>query len=262
MDRILDLETFPLHDLASPAGRALVSRCQRELSESGMFNLAGLVRSKALVRCVDEVVPQLERDAYSHTQLHNIYFKNHVEGIAPDHPALRQSRTSNRKLCGDQMEGFVLTRIYEWPPLAAFLAKVMSKPVLYVMEDPLARVNVMTYMHGETLNWHFDRSEFTTTLLVQAPDAGGKFQYRSGLRSDDDPNYEGVARLLADEDEQARSIRLTAGTLNVFRGKNTAHRVTAIEGERERIIGVFSYYEQPGVNFSDVDRIKFYGRAT
>jgi hypothetical protein len=116
-------------------------------------------------------------------------------------------------------------------------------------------------MHGETLNWHFDRSEFTTTLLVQAPDAGGKFQYRSGLRSDDDPNYEGVARLLADEDELARSIRLTAGTLNVFRGKNTAHRVTAIEGERERIIGVFSYYEQPGVNFSDVDRIKFYGRA-
>ncbi|KAG1702812.1 50S ribosomal protein L21 [Nymphon striatum] len=27
----------------------------------------------------------------------------------------------------------------------------------------------MAYKEGETLNWHFDRSEFTTTLLLQAP---------------------------------------------------------------------------------------------
>jgi hypothetical protein len=261
MHDILDLESFPLHDLESRAGRVLVARCQRELAETGMFNLDGLVRSEALAGCVDEVVPELERNAYAHTQLHNIYFQKHVEGIDPDHPALRQSRTSNRQICGDQMEGFVLTRIYEWPPLAVFLAKAMSKPVLYIMEDPLARVNVMSYTQGEALNWHFDRSEFTTTLLIQAAGAGGEFQYRSDLRSDDDPNYEGVARLLDNEDEEVRKLPLTAGTLNVFRGKNTAHRVTAIEGGIERIIAVFSYYEQPGVNFSEVDRIKFYGRG-
>ena len=137
----------------------------------------------------------------------------------------------------------------------------MDKPRLYVMEDPLARVNVMTYRHGETLNWHFDRSEFTTTLLVQAPESGGEFQYRAGLRTDDDPNYDGVARLLAGQDENVRTVPLTAGTLNVFRGKNTAHRVSTIEGERERIIAVYSYYERPGVVFSDEDRIRFYGRA-
>ncbi|MCP5081366.1 MAG: 2OG-Fe(II) oxygenase [Alphaproteobacteria bacterium] len=261
MDDILNLSDYPLNQLESEAGRALVARCQADLAETGMFNLTGLVRPAALAACVNEVVPELEANAYSHAQEHNIYFKKTVEGLASDHPALKTSRTSNRKICGDQMDGFVLTKIYEWPPLAAFLAAVMGKPRLHVMADPLARVNVMTYTHGETLNWHFDRSEFTTTLLLQAPDAGGEFQYRSGLRSDDDPNYDGVAKLLAGEDDELRTMPLSSGTLNVFRGKNTAHRVSTVEGSTERILAVFSYYERAGVNFSTEDRIKFYGRA-
>ncbi|NNF80170.1 MAG: 2OG-Fe(II) oxygenase [Rhizobiales bacterium] len=261
MDDILNLSDYPLNQLQSVAGQALVARCQADLTETGMFNLPDLVRPEALAKCVSEVVPELEANAYSHAQEHNIYFKKTVEGLAPNHPALKTSRTSNRKICGDQMDGFVLTKIYEWPPLADFLAAVMGKPQLHVMADPLARVNVMTYSHGETLNWHFDRSEFTTTLLLQAPKAGGEFQYRSDLRRDDDPNYGGVAKLLAGEDSKVRTMPLTAGTLNVFRGKNTAHRVSAVEGATERILAVFSYYERAGVHFSTEDRIKFYGRA-
>ncbi len=261
MDQILNLADFPLNNLESPAGEALVARCRKELETEGLFNLDGLVRPDALDVCVSEVVPELNANAYSHSQEHNIYFKKAVDGLAPDHPALKLSRTSNRKICGDQMSGFLLTRIYEWPPLAHFLAKVMGKAQLFVMDDPLARVNVMTYRDGETLNWHFDRSEFTTTLLLQAPEAGGAFQYRSGLRTDDDPNYDGVAQLLEGQDTQVRTLPLSAGTLNVFRGKNTAHRVSAVEGPTERIIAVFSYYERPGVQFSAEDRIRFYGRA-
>jgi hypothetical protein len=137
----------------------------------------------------------------------------------------------------------------------------MDKPRLYTMPDPLARVNVMAYRAGETLNWHFDRSEFTTTLLLQAPESGGAFEYRTDLRSDADPNYEGVARLLAGKDPLSRIEPLSAGTLNVFRGRNTAHRVTTVEGSRERIIAVFSYYERPGVMFTEEERIGFYGRT-
>lgn len=261
MEKLLNLTDYPLTRLESAEGAALIARCQAELADTGMFNLPGLVRPDALAQCVVEVVPELEASAYRHSQIHNIYFKKSVPGLTPDHPALKTARTSNRKICGDQMDGFVLSKIYEWPPLAAFLAAVLGKPKLFVMEDPLARVNVMAYTKGERLNWHFDRSEFTTTLLLQAPEAGGEFQYRSGLRSDDDPNYDGVARLLAGDDDQVRAIPLTAGTLNVFKGKNTAHRVSAVEGFTERIIAVFSYYEKPGVQFSEEDRIKFYGRA-
>ena len=98
-------------------------------------------------------------------------------------------------------------------------------------------------------------------MLLQAPRAGGAFQYRSALRTGSDPNHEGVGRLLAGEDENVRTLALAPGTLNVFRGKNTAHRVSAVEGSRARIVAVFSYYESPGVSFSEAERVGFYGRT-
>ena len=99
-------------------------------------------------------------------------------------------------------------------------------------------------------------------MAGQSPaDAGGEFQYRSNLRTDTDPNYDGVARLLAGQDNEVKTLRLGAGTLNVFKGKNTAHRVTPSRGARERIVAVFSYYERPGVMFSKEEQVGFYGRV-
>jgi hypothetical protein len=67
---------------------------------------------------------------------------------------------------------------------------------------------------------------------------------------------------LQGEDDQLRVLRLHAGTLNVFRGKNTPHRVTPIEGDKARIMAVFSYFETPGKRFTDEENIGFYGRAS
>lgn len=226
-----------------------------------MFSLEGFVRPRALARCVADLRPLIDGAAFTHRRRHNIYFDDEITGLAPDHPALRRLETVNHTICADQMTDSLVCRIYEWPPLADFLAAIMDKPRLYPMADPLARVNVMTYRAGEALNWHFDRSEFTTTLLLQAPAAGGEFQYRSGLRSDDDPNYGGVARLLAGQDDAVQTLPLESGTLNVFKGKYTAHRVTPVVGGRERIIAVFSYYEKQGIRFSERERLGFYGRT-
>ena len=258
---VLDLDRYPLDRPASPRGRALVAECRAALDRDGLFNLEGLIRSAAVARCVAELKPLMETASFRHARSHNVYFLDRVEGAPEDHPALRRFETVNRTLCDDRMTGTAVHRIYEWTPLAGFLARVMRKPRLYLMDDPLARANVMSYHRGEALNWHFDRSEFTTTLLLQAPDAGGEFQYRSGLRTPADPNLDGVARLLDGHDPEVRSLTLAAGTLNVFKGRNTAHRTSPVIGPRERMIAVFSYYERPGVLFSDEERIGFYGRA-
>jgi hypothetical protein len=120
---------------------------------------------------------------------------------------------------------------------------------------------VLSYRPGAALNWHFDRSQFTTTLLIRAAASGGEFQYRSGLRSDAAPNYDGVARLLRGEDPQMSVLPLAAGSLNVFAGRHTAHRVSPVAGNLSRIVAVFSYYEEPGFAFSDAERLGFYGRS-
>ena len=57
-----------------------------------------------------------------------------------------------------------------------------------------------------------------------------------------------------------QQLVVSPGTLNVFRGKNTLHRVTPVKGSRDRIIAVFSYYENKGVRFSDEENLGFYGR--
>ena len=261
MHDILDLDRYPLDRLDSPEARALVARCQADLAADGMFNLDGLLKPGALTGAVAEVKPVLDSASFTHRRSHNIYFRKDLPGLAPDHPALRLCETVNHTICADQIPGSVLMRLYQWPPFAAFLAAVMEKPELHTMADPLARMNVMAYRDGEALNWHFDRSEFTTTLLLQAPEGGGDFEYRTDLRSEGDPNYGGVARLLEGRDPEVETLRLAPGTLNVFRGKNTAHRVTPVAGARERIIAVFSYYDRPGVQFSEEERIGFYGRA-
>ena len=261
MDSIVDLARFPLDRPESGQGVELVRRCRRELRASGMFNLAGFLRPGAVRRAVSEITPVLESGAFLHQRRHNIYFEHRISGLDADHPALARQVTSNRTICADQIRSSVLVKLYEWPPFAKFLASALEMTRLYTMADPLARVNVMAYGDGQALNWHFDRSEFTTTLLLQSPDQGGEFEYRTDLRTDDNPNYDGVAKLLNGKDPQKKTLRLTAGTLNVFRGKNTAHRVTPVIGEKARIVAVFSYYQKPGVKFSEAERIGFYGRA-
>ena len=112
----------------------------------------------------------------------------------------------------------------------------MERPSLHPMADPLARINVMAYHAGDVLNWHFDRAEFTTTILLQAPLSGGRFQYRRALRSDSNPNYEGVGRFLAgdyrdasDPGAGARFPQRLQGQAHGApgdpgRGQSTAHR--------------------------------------
>ena len=261
MRQVLDLDRWPLDALDEARRQALVDRCRNELLHTGMFSLSGLIRPEALCTCATELEPLFDSVAFVHAREHNIYFDDEIGGPEAGHPAFSLFTTINLTICGDQVLGSLIARIYEWQPLIDFLAAAMDKPRLYPMADPLGRINVMCYRAGERLNWHFDRAEFTTTMLLQAPLSGGEFQYRSDLRSDTDPNYDGVARLLAGEDRHVRTLSLSSGTLNVFRGKNTAHRVTTVEGSHARIIAVFSYYEAADIAFSDAERLGFYGRT-
>ena len=156
MEHLIDLDRYPLDRLDDGAGRALVARCIDDLARRGMFTLAGLLRAEVIERMLPDLLARAAAEAYTHAREHNIYFDDDVAGVPRDHPALTRVRTVNHTLCGDQL-GDELRALYEWPPLAAFLARVMGKPALYPMADPLACANVMTYYEGEGLNWHFDR---------------------------------------------------------------------------------------------------------
>ncbi len=261
MRDIIDLDAYPIDHPDSSAYQALVANCKDELARDGMFSLAGFVHPHTADSLSAALLPRYSTESFRHARAHNIYFEKSIPDLPADHPALAEVETVNHTLCADQLDATALHRLYEFQPFIDFLAAVMDKPALYRMDDALARFIAMAYYPGDALNWHFDRSEFTTTLLLQAPDQGGAFQYRPGLRSEDDPNYDGVARLLRGQDPELKELVLTPGTLNVFLGRNTAHRVTPVAGDKARLVAVLGYYETPGVAFSASENLGFYGRT-
>lgn len=261
MEHLVDLAAYPLDRPDSPEYAVLVARSRESLAAEGMFELPGFLRPEATRRAAEMAAPAMASESHRHARSHNVYFRDTVEGLTDDHPAMTKVETVNHTLCADQLAGNPVIALYEWQPFADFLAATMGKPALYTMDDPMARVNVQASRAGEALNWHFDRSEFTTTILLQAPEAGGELEYRKDLRTADDPNYAGVAAALRGQDPLLRKVRLKEGALNVFRGVNTLHRVVQVQGKVERLVTIFSFYDRPGVSMTAKEQIGFYGRS-
>lgn len=261
MNHLLDLETYPMDRPDSSQYATLVEKCRTDLAADGMFNLPGFFKPGVAQAAADAAKPAMDTVSFRHARRHNVYFKDTMPGIDDGHPAMVKVETVNHTLCADQLNGNPVIDVYEWEPFANFLAAVMGKEKLYQMDDEMARVNVQATRDGEGLNWHFDRSEFTTTILLQAPEVGGQLEYRKNLRTPDSQNYDGVAAVMAGEDPQTKQIMPEAGALNVFCGVNTPHRVVPVQGTTDRVIAIFSYYEQPGVAFTAKEQLGFYGRA-
>ena len=79
----------------------------------------------------------------------------------------------------------VLRELYESPAVRRFLGRILGIEVLHPYADELSSINVHFHRDGEELGWHFDNSSFAVTLLIQAPEAGGRFQYVPDLRDAD-----------------------------------------------------------------------------
>ena len=207
MKDILDLDHYPLDREGSPEWHRLVEQSIEALRAEGMFNLEGFLRPGVAEQAVREIKPVMDTQSHVHKRMHNIYFKPDIPELAPDHPALRKVETISHTVCADQ--------ISEQP--AACHLRIRTTRALpggddgqgktaSSCSDPLARTNVMAYRAGEALNWHFDRSEFTTTLLLQEGGARAATSSTAPISARmTNPNYEGVARVLEGRDPDART---------------------------------------------------------
>ena len=129
-----------------------------------------------------------------------------------------------------------------------FLAKVLGYPRLHPNADPYQALNVIVYEPGEQSDWHFDPdNDFTVTLLLQEAEKGGGFSLVPDIRSAADENYDGVARVLAGDETGVVTVARPPGSLVVFRGHDSLHRVATVGGARNRLVVVMCYEDRPGV---------------
>ncbi len=111
------------------------------------------------------------------------------------------------------------------------------------------------------MQWHFDQTDFVVSLALQDADAGGDFEVAPLIRNSGDERYDDVARVLAGDREPLTVLPMTPGTLLVFAGRNSMHRVTPVRGRTDRLVALFGYDTEPGTMSSELLKAVRYGRV-
>ncbi len=257
---IVDVGRYPLDDLASPAGRALVDRCRAELVEVGACELPGFLRPEAVRRAVAEAL-ELKPLAHRSVVIHTIDLKPAEAASDDEDPLVAGYRTAKASLAYELVPtGSILRLIYESDLVSRFIGSALEVDPIYRMADELGAMNIMYHDPGDELAWHFDNADFAVTLMLQPADGGGEFEFVQMLRTPTDPNPIGVRRLLRGQSHGTRTLQGKAGTLALFRGRLSPHRVTVAEGARPRINAVLSYAPVADARLSTSARALFYGR--
>ena len=139
--------------------------------------------------------------------------------------------------------------------------RCVGADVLYPYGDPLGACSLSIQESGEELPWHFDLTHFIVSLLIQAPEEGGEFQYAPRIRDESDENYDAVRGLLDGSNVDVVTLDLRPGDLQLFEGRYSMHRVTAPVGATWRCIALLSYCEQPGVLGDERMQRHLFGRV-
>ena len=256
----IDLDRYPIHDLGSPGGRDLIERCRADLAEAGACDLEGFLTDEAVARIVGELATWNATPFRTETT-HNIEFSGREEELDPDDPLRIQVRSAKSLIAYDQIpETSLLRSVYETDDLTTFVGEALSIDPIYRQADELGALNVMLYDPGDELGWHFDNADFVVTLMLQSSAEGGDFEYVPMLRTPQDANPAGVASLLGGDRAGVRTISARPGTLALFRGHHSPHRVTPVEGSTQRINAVLAYASTPDARLSANARRIFFGR--
>ena len=155
----------------------------------------------------------------------------------------------------------VIRAIYEWEPLMEFVANVLGEKQLFRYADPFGALNLAVMRDGHELGWHFDQTDFVVSIALQPSRGGGHFENVPRIRNADNDNAELVAAVRRGErDDLVRIEPMTPGTLMVFNGRNSYHRVSVVEGDVPRHVALLAYDTKPGTDSNNELKIGRYGR--
>lgn len=254
---------------------SLVQQLRDELHERSVICLKKFVQPSAVQKMVEEAL-SIERMAYYTKDKHNIYLAPMDSDLPPDHISNHQVITSKGCVTTDQIPpNSMLKKLYFDHSFQKFLSKILDVDNLYPYADPLSSLTIHYGGNSQELGWHFDNSAFAITLLLQEPSEGGIFEYIPNIREPVSEGEETITGFRNEvrqcrEDEvksilcgelPAGTLDLGPGTLTLFCGRDSLHRVTKVVGDRKRVLVVLAYNEIPGQRLPDETMMTFFGRT-
>jgi hypothetical protein len=259
----IDLDRYPIAPLAGEPARALAEDCRAQLAANGSCLLPGFLTAEAVATMAAEaaaVAPLAHRKPGGRGS--TAYLAPPDESFPDGHPRRRLQTSSVGAVAYDLIPRRALIRqLYEWDGLLDFLAAALGEDRLYRYADPLGALNIAAMGAGEHLLWHFDQTDFVVSILLQDCERGGAFEYVPHIRSAEAENYDRVQRLLEGDRSEVVRLDMAPGTLALFMGRHSIHRVTPIAGDTLRLIALLGYDTKPGTISSERLKNNRYGRT-
>ena len=282
----VDLSKYPIHDLDSPEGRALVAKGRAAIAETGCASFPGFLRPEVTAAAAKEAAT-VAPDAFVTDAWHNAYQIPDPDASLPeDHVRNLKMRTRVASTAYDELDG-PLRDLYTYDGLVDFVSAIVSND-LHRLADPLGACSINIFRPGWHHAWHFDESEFTTTLCLQQAEEGGEFEFTPPLRESQDDLAEGpVSRivkersgyepLVSGSDHEGQGVvahselppiataPFEPGTLQIFAGRYSLHHVKSIPEHpgitKDRLVAVLCFASEPGLINSPSVQEMFWGRT-
>jgi hypothetical protein len=261
MDDLVDLERYPLRDLGAPAARQMVHDARLHLADAGYAELPGFLSRDGIARLVADA-QWIAARGHRSAGVGTAYLERPDPDLDQGHPRRWSGPYSLGAVPYDVMPRTCLLRqLYEWDPLTDLVSAVLGRGPLHRYADPFGALNLAVMGEGDELQWHFDQTDFVVSLAIQTADEGGVFEVAPFVRTNDDERYDAVAQVLNGESTSVKTIAMNPGTLLVFEGRNSIHRVSPISGGTLRHVGLLAYDTSPGSTGSELLRMSRYGRT-
>ncbi len=258
--KLVDLERYPIADVSCGKGAEFLRACQQHMEEHGWCNFDNFIRTDALALLEGEanaLLPSAEMLTIKRTIYQSAADPSAAEGD------LRRAEYVHvaRQLADDQIpQESLLQQLYKSEILTDFVRQVQKKEALYRCADEFQALNVVALEPGSWHAWHYDTTECTITLLLQAAEKGGEFTFLPNSRTENGEDRAAVEKLLGGDLSVAQTFNRGAGTFTLFRGGYSLHGVTRVEGNRPRITAIMTYSEEPDTVLSDEMNIRIYGK--
>ena len=259
---MINYELYPLDRLDSNAAASWISDIKNRLNKEGSCQFPDFVTPDALETMAQQA-NSIAHLAYPGPTEVSPYFFNYRLGEGQDlhesHPLRRKGKRNLAQVATDLIpEHFLLSELHRSTEMAHFLSSIIGQ-LVYRNADPYQSLNISVMNEGGCQQWHFDGGNMVTTLLLQEPEDGGMFQYAPAIRSDDDEHFDDVKAVLDGDMSRVREVKLQAGTLSLFRGHYSLHRVTEVVGKHQRLQAILGYNTQKGYVGKKESSILHYG---
>ncbi len=257
----VDCDRYPLFDRQSPKRAELVREYRASVDRLGVAEIKGFLTPAGIERMVKESL-SIESVAFHNALVGNAYLDEPSPELPADHVRRQVDRTALGAVAYDQIpESHLLRQVYESEDLMAFIGDILGLEKIFRYGDPMGALNIAVMKDGDYLRWHFDQTDFVTSLAIQTADRGGEFEFAPMIRTPDQENYALVKAALNGDRSRVQNLANEPGTLVLFRGRYSLHRVTAIEGRKSRLMGLFGYDSKPGTMSTEYLRKIRYGRS-